>query len=430
MKVLMFGWEFPPISSGGLGTACEGLTKGLNKKGIAVTFVLPKSYNAENPGYLNIISTEDIERVGSNIKVIKIDSPLQAYTNASSYNNSIKNAESLFYFGKKRSNNTPIYGENLFDEVERYAQKSRIVAQHEDFDVIHAHDWMTYRAGINAKQEKNKPLVIHVHATEFDRTGGNPNLAVYNIEREGMHAADKIIAVSNFTKNKIVEHYGVPESKITVVHNAVDLKKNEASDNQSFYSGNTTKNKMGNEKVVLFLGRVTLQKGPDYFLYAAKKALEFDPDIKFVISGTGDMMPFIIEKAAELGISKNVLFTGFLSGEDVDKAYRMADLYVMPSVSEPFGITPLEAMRNGVPALISKQSGVSEVLHNCLKVDFWDINETANKMIAALNYGSLHKSLKDNGTEEVMKFSWENSAEKCINVYNNAINGMSSGFAG
>jgi glycosyltransferase involved in cell wall biosynthesis len=299
-----------------------------------------------------------------------------------------------------------IYGKNLFQEVERYAKKAELIAQSEDYDVIHAHDWMTYKAGMRAKMISKKPLVVHVHATEFDRTGGlGVNQAVYDIEREGMHAADAIVAVSKFTKDKIVEHYGVTPDKIHVVHNAVEQRDiNEL--------------KKKGDKIVLFLGRITLQKGPDYFLYAAKRALEADPHIKFVIAGKGDMSPFIIEKAAELGISDKILFAGFLRGPDIDRAYRMADLYVMPSVSEPFGITPLESMSNGTPVLISKQSGVSEVISNCLKVDFWDVDDIANKMVSVLRYDILQESLTENGHFEVKKFNWDDSARKCISVYN------------
>ncbi len=428
MKVLMLGWEFPPHSSGGLGTACQGLTKGLSHKGAAITFVLPKYYGP-NPNYLNIVSTDSIEL--KNVKFKTVNSTLRPYQTPGTYQDEMKK---ILFMGKS-SKQSAIYGNDLFDEVNRYSQRTRIIAQNEDFDIIHAHDWMTFKAGINAKKEKNVPLVVHVHATEFDRTGGHPNQYVYDIEREGMHHADSIIAVSNFTKQKIIENYGIAPSKVKVVHNAVEFnddKSNSNSNDSRYLKSSTNPNHHANkfnvgmteprDKKVLFLGRVTLQKGPDYFLYAAKKVLDVDPHVKFIVAGTGDMMPFMIEKAASLGISKDVLFAGFLSGEEVDRAYKMADLYVMPSVSEPFGITPLEAMRNSVPVLISKQSGVSEVLSNCLKVDFWDIDDTANKIIAALNYGSMHTMLKENGNDEVKKMSWDNSADKCIEVYNELLN--------
>ena len=304
-----------------------------------------------------------------------------------------------------------MYGASLFEEVYKYSEVAKDIALSEDFDIIHCHDWMTFQAGINAKKIKNKPLVVHVHSTEFDRTGGNGvNQHVYDIERYGMEYADFVIAVSNFTKNKIIKHYGINPEKIGVVHNAIELKDDAVFEIKKY------------EKVVLFLGRITLQKGPDYFLYAAKKVLDYDPDVKFIIVGSGDMERFIIEKAAELGISKNVLFAGFLQGNEVSKAYKMADLYVMPSVSEPFGITALESIRNGTPVLMSKQSGVSEVIKHCLKADFWDVDDIANKILAALHYKALHQTLKEHGSLEIKKFNWDEPAKKCINIYNKLIN--------
>jgi len=299
-----------------------------------------------------------------------------------------------------------MYGGNLFSEVKRYAQKAQQIAEEQEHDIIHAHDWMTYQAGYAAKKISGKPLVLHIHATEFDRTGGNGlHPFVHQIEREGFENADKIIAVSRFTKRKLVEKYNVNPDKIEVVHNAVELTPQPVRKER-------TKN-------VLFLGRVTLQKGPDYFISAAKRVLELRKDVTFIMAGSGDMQRSQIEKAAELGIGDKILFTGFLRGKDVDKAYQMADLYVMPSVSEPFGITPLESLNNNVPVLISKQSGVSEVLHHCLKVDFWDIDEMASKIISVLDNDILWKSLRKNGAKEVSKFSWNEPASKCVNVYDN-----------
>ena len=395
MKVLMFGWEFPPLSSGGLGTACYGLTKGLSNKGVEITFVLPYSFDTEDADFVKLVSA-------GNIKIKKIASALQPYMSSEEYKRSL---------GKKQK--PRIYGSTLFEEVHRYTLAAEKIAEEEEFVIIHCHDWMTFGAGVRAKRKKNKPLVLHVHSTELDRTGGHHvNQYVYDLERYGMHKADKIIAVSNFTKNKIVTHYGVPAEKIRVVHNAVDFS-------QHYYDESFEIKKT--DKVVLFLGRVTLQKGPDYFVYAAKKVLEHEKNVKFIIAGSGDMEPFIVEKAAELGISSNILFAGFLSQNDVDRAYKMADVYVMPSVSEPFGITTLEAMKNKAPVIVSKQSGVSEVIKHCLKVDFWDINEMSNKIIALLRYKPLHETLKESGYFEVKKFNWDIPAEKCINVYNELI---------
>ena len=394
MKVLMFGWEFPPLSSGGLGTACYGLTKSLSKKGVDITFVLPYSGDID-ADFLKIIPA-------GNVKIRKISAFLQPYMSPQEYKKSL---------GKKQS--PKIYGSTLFEEVARYTLAAEKIAEEEDFDIIHCHDWMTFGAGISAKKKKNKPLVLHVHATEHDRTGGHAvNQHVYDLERHGMHKADKVIAVSNFTKTKIMDHYGLPSEKIRVVHNAVDFS-------QHYYDEEFGIKKT--DRIVLFLGRITLQKGPDYFVQAAKKVLGHEKNVKFVIAGSGDMEPFIIEKAAELGIADKVLFAGFLNNDDVERAYKMADIYVMPSVSEPFGITALEAMKYKTPSIVSKQSGVSEVVRHCLKVDFWDVDEMSSKIIALLRYKPLHETLKEDGYTEVKRFSWDTPAEKCIQVYNELI---------
>ncbi len=390
MKVLMFGWEFPPISSGGLGTACHGLVKGLSRKNIEVTLVLP-DYPEGKKGNVKIISA-------STIKIRKIKSILMPYLTSKSYSET------------RQKSGSKIYGKTLFQEVNRYAEAAKRIAMEEDFDIIHCHDWMTFKAGINAKKIKKKPMVAHVHATEFDRTGGNGiNGYVYKIEKEGMDFADSIAAVSNYTKNKIMANYGIPSGKINVIHNAVEFEHR---------IGNKGFGIKKSRKVVLFLGRLTLQKGPDYFIYAAKKVLEHEKDAIFVIAGNGDMEHFIINKVAEMGISDKVLFSGFLQGEDLEMAYKMADVYVMTSVSEPFGITPLEAMSNNVPVIISRNSGVSEVVRHCLLVDFWDIEDISSKIISVLRYSPLHESLRENGNNEIKKLGWDIPAQKCIDVYN------------
>ena len=392
----MFGWEFPPLHSGGLGTACFGLTRGLYNNGVEVNFVMPRVPKSIQGEFVNLVSATP-----DNVNVVTIESPLQGYMTQEEYALTIN----PFSDGK-----ASLYGKNLFEEVRRYSLLAARLGREVEHDVIHAHDWMTYQAALAAKEESGKPLVVHVHATEFDRTGGNGiHQFVYDIERRGMHEADQIIAVSQFTKNKIVEHYGVAEDKITVVHNAVDFNDHKFN-----------KEEMGlgkDGKVVLFLGRITLQKGPDYFIHTARRVLDYMQDVTFVMAGSGDMQARMIEEAAALGIADKILFTGFLRGKDVDKAYQMADLYVMPSVSEPFGITPLEAMRNNVPVLISKQSGVSEVVGHALKTNFWDVNEMASQIISVLEYKELYTELKQNGSREVLKFSWDEPALKCKDVY-------------
>jgi glycosyltransferase involved in cell wall biosynthesis len=398
----MFGWEFPPYASGGLGTACYGLTKGLVKNNLKVIFVMPRLPKGAKADFVKLIAANNKDDL--NIK--EVSTIVQAYMTPDEYE------EKLFtLFANNQLGTINMYGKNLFAEVMRYSENAKRIALSEDFDIIHAHDWMTYKAGIMAKKVSNKKLVVHVHATEFDRTGGNGvNQYVYDLEKEGMHAADSVIAVSNFTKEKIINHYGVPAEKIHVVHNAVE-QTNHTFNKEDFGIKK-------NNKVILFLGRVTLQKGPDYFIETAKKVLEVEPNVTFIVAGTGDMTNRIIERAASLGIADKVLFTGFLTGPEIDKAYQMADVYLMPSVSEPFGITPLESMRNKTPVIISKQSGVSEVIQNCLKADFWDINRMANQIVGMLRYPEVHKSLQEEGFKEIQKISWDEPARKCIDIYN------------
>jgi len=302
------------------------------------------------------------------------------------------------------------YSGDMYMEVHRYAAAAVRLSFQEEFDVVHAHDWMTYPAGIAVSAVSGKPLIVHVHSTEFDRSGENVNQMIYDLERRGMHAASRIITVSHLTRNIIISRYGVVGEKVEVIYNGVDRNGDES----------IPYNKLGirsDEKIVLFLGRITMQKGPEYFLMAARKVLEEMENVKFVMAGTGDMMGRIIEMAANMGIGNKVLFTGFLRGEDVRKVYEMADLYVMPSVSEPFGIAPLEALNYDVPVLISKQSGVAEVLTHVLKVDFWDIGEMANKIIAVLKYPPLQLTLREHGNFEVRKLRWSDAARKCLKVY-------------
>jgi glycogen synthase len=397
----MFGWEFPPHNKGGLGTACLGLTKALSEKDKEVILVIPKGGKSENSDHLNLIVTENLYIGNDKIKYVKIDSLMHAYISTNEYEDEYAK---LFYNDSKNPK-LDIYGKDLFKEVQRYGEKAKIIAQFEDFEVIHCHDWMTFKAGKAAKEVSGKPLVVHVHATEFDRTGGHPNQAVYDIEREGMHVADKIIAVSNYTKDMICKHYDINSEKVEVVHNGINTDNEQEMLIEK------------QENVVLFLGRMTLQKGPDYFIEAANKVLDLEPNTKFIMAGTGDMYPKMIEKAAELNIGHKILFTGHLKGDEVNKAYQMAKLYVMPSVSEPFGLTALESIKNNTPVMISNQSGVSEVLTNALKADFWDVDEMVNKMVSAIRYPALGETIVEQGNHEIKGISWNKAADKCINVY-------------
>ncbi len=432
----MLGWEFPPFISGGLGTACYGLTKAMDQLDMKVTFVLPKMVENRYATHVRLLSPFSLLSEGGgagkllgrealkNVQFRELDSPLKPYLTAEGYQQVIE--ETLLEKQRRlggisgadkfveMSSGKCDYSGDMYSEVHRYAAIAAELAQREDFDVVHAHDWMTYPAAIVVAAMKNKPLVVHVHSTEFDRSGEHVNQMIYDIEREGMHAADKVIAVSYFTRNIIISRYGVSGDKVEVVHNGVDRN---GGGKWSLSESGIEKD----EKIVLFVGRITMQKGPEYFLGAAKKVLEVMDNVKFVMAGTGDMMYRAVEIAAELGIGSKVLFTGFLRGEAVQKIYRMADLFVMPSVSEPFGLVPLEALDNDVPVIISRQSGVSEVLTHALKVDFWDINDIANKVVAVLKYPPLQMMLRNYGNYEVRKLRWEDSAAKCARIYEEAM---------
>ena len=397
LRVLTFGWEWPPYNSGGLGTACEGLTRALLEKGLEIIFVLPKRFD------LQIDQPKIVFAEIENLLTRRVPSLLYPYVTSGAYKIALN----------ELGLNGCLYGNSLIEEAKLYAWRAKRIAREENFDLIHAHDWLSFLAGLMAKKTSGKPLIIHVHATEFDRTGGNSiNQEVYEIERLGMQRADKIIAVSNWTKNIIVNNYGVPPEKVSVVHNGVSDAARPAG-----VSGGLKRLKEAGNKIVLFVGRITLQKGPDYFVRVAKKVLEFEPKVYFMMVGAGDMLPQVMETAAYCGIADRVIFTGFLRGAELDEVYQAADLYVLPSVSEPFGITPLEALVQGTPVIVSKQSGVSEVLNHALKVDFWDIDEMTNKIVSVLRYPPLHKTLALQGQQEVGRITWPEAARKCLDIY-------------
>lgn len=424
----MLGWEFPPFITGGLGTACYGLTKAMDELGVEVIFVLPKIVESQYTTHVKLLTPAAKANPSSftlselkNVKFRTLDSPLQPYTTPDIYRQRIEETlrQKRKLHGSGITSASQImggmnYAGDMYAEIHRYAALVAELAKNEGFDIVHAHDWMTYPAGIVAAAISGKPLVVHVHSTEFDRSGEHVNQMIYNIERQGMERADRVVAVSHYTRSIIIGRYGISGDKVEVVHNGVERDNNNNNDNDWPL---TETGIQKDEKIVLFLGRITMQKGPEYFLMAAKKVLEVMDNVKFVMAGSGDLMHQTVEMAAGLGIGQKVLFTGFLRGEDVQRIYKMADLYVMPSVSEPFGIAPLEALNHDVPVIISKQSGVSEVLTHALKVDFWDVNEIANKIVAVLKYPPLQVTLRDYGGSEVRKLRWKDSAAKCIRIY-------------
>jgi glycogen synthase len=393
MKVLMFGWEFPPFNTGGLGTHCYHLTKALSKRHHQITFVMPRVGKDIKHDFLNVLQADEA-------KIIEIGCNLTPYIPSFD----IK-------FAPRGGKGEELYGRDLFSRVETYTKLALKAVKNESCDVIHSHDWMTFRAGALAKKAKGKPLVVTVHSTEYDRNPLTPNPWIMHAEWEGMYEADRIIAVSNYMKERIMEKYGVPEWKIDVIYNAVETSE--------FYGD---KIMFGmNERVVLFLGRLAMQKGPDNFLRAAKKVLEKEKNVRFLIVGTGHMMPQLINEAIGLGIAGNVTFTGYR--ESILECYKMADLYVMPSISEPFGITALEAMASGVPVIVSKQSGVSEVMRHAMKVDFWDIDSMADKMIGVLRYAPIKSEMVRNGGMEVSRLTWDSIAERTEGLYSRMAGG-------
>ena len=429
MRVLMFGWEFPPHIAGGLGTACYGIVKGLAHNGVQTMFVMPSASGDEDRSAADIInaseipvdvsSTMNVDDFLDKVQFVHIGTNMVPYLDPAEFHSlveedrkrqvrdfSIHYGQTYKFSGK--------YGSNLMEEVARYAMVGGTIAMtHKgEFDVIHAHDWLTYMAGIAAKRLSGKPLVVHVHATSFDRSSDNNiDTRVYDMEKRGMEAADRVITVSDQTRNIVMTKYGIDPSKVVTVHNAVDFSgRSEIQVERGV-----------KEKVVTFLGRITFQKGPEYFIEAAAKILKKCKNVRFVMAGSGDMMNRSIRQVARLGISDRFHFTGFLRGAEVQKMFALSDVYVMPSVSEPFGISPLEAMRSGVPSVISRQSGAAEVLKYAFKVDFWDVDAMADEIYALLQYPALADFASKYGYDEVNTLKWNNAAAKIKNVYESVI---------
>lgn len=484
MKILMFGWEFPPHISGGLGTACKGIVSGLMCiPDTKIIFCVPKLFGDES---FSDVTFAGANRYVKNIKVLKRKVRISASVkpeivavksdkkNGKTVATKISGADFIkietasllqpylqpgelehillkmninpsdTYFNKKgrlailqngvekiiepkytdleeyipeNYNFTGGYGKNLFTETRMYAEVAGKMASEYDFDVIHAHDWLTYRAAVAAQNITGKPLVVHVHATEYDRSGECVNPLVYNIEKEGFDNADAVITVSNFTRDIVIEKYKCNPDKVFTVYNAVDFKPDF-----------TSYTKPDNEKLITFLGRITYQKGPEYFLEAAYKVLQKVKNVRFVMAGNGDMFHKMILRAAQLGIADRFHFTDFLKTDEVRRLFAVSDVYVMPSVSEPFGIAPLEAVRSNVPVIISKQSGVTEVLTHAIKVDYWDIDAIADAMYALIKYPSLKNFFMRTGKEEIYKLKWVNCASQIKKVYNFVINKITPEF--
>ena len=426
----MFGWEFPPHIAGGLGTACYGMTRGLARNGVEVVFVMPRAYGDEDQRFVRVVNASDVETIGTRdhefseellekVSFIHIDSNMLPYISPEEYaayhDEFVRSGRTHEWTDvwKQRYTFSGKYGANLMEEVARYAMVAAQVAKDLEgqFDVIHAHDWLTYFAGIAAKRVSGKPLVVHMHATEFDRSGENVNRRVYAIEKAGMQAADRVIAVSELTRRIVIGKYGILADKVVTVHNAVRFGESEEA----------APERAVKDKVVTFLGRITYQKGPDYFVEAAAKVLQRVSDVRFVMAGSGDLMNHVVRRVAQLGIADRFHFTGFLKGGEVQRMFRLSDVYVMPSVSEPFGISPLEAMRSGVPVIISRQSGVAEVLDYAIKVNYWDVDALADAIYGLLTYPALGRMFASKGLEEVTGLKWTNAAAKIKTVYETVV---------
>ncbi|MFV0390305.1 MAG: glycosyltransferase [Paludibacteraceae bacterium] len=412
MRALMFGWEFPPHILGGLGTASYGLVKGMSEQSdMNITFVIPRPHGDEDQSFAKIIGA-------CNVPVVWKENAREHVANRIGW---IMNPEEYFMlrngikydFRRIYTNDLGCidfsgrYPENLIEEISNYEAVASVLAHQLEFDVVHSHDWLTYPAGRFAKQISGKPLVVHVHATDFDRSRGKVNPTVYNIEKEGMDAADHIITVSNLTRRTVIEQYHQHPDKVTTVHNAVE----PLEDVDSFVK------LPRKDKVVTFLGRITMQKGPEYFVEAAHRVIQKTRHVRFVMAGSGDMMNAMIELVAKRGIADRFHFPGFLRGRAVHEMLAQSDVYIMPSVSEPFGISPLEAMQVGTPSIISYQSGCAEILTHVIKTDYWDIDAMADAIYSIVTYPSMYKSLHELGLEEVNNIKWYDAGLNVRAIY-------------
>lgn len=456
MKILMLGWEYPPHIAGGLGTACQGLTGALAEQGVSIHFVVPQLFGDERAPHM--LLTDQLRRAAPepddgegytagrrhpSFETTRIPAFLQPYWSPQHFREAVKASTqvssrpqtqvrkedkvakalidgevygvdlitALYREDFYPELSTPVagrYSDDIFREVERFTGNVLTRLSSEDFDVIHAHDWMTFPAGVALAELTGKPLVVHVHSLEHDRSGLFVNEQIDQIERFGIAAAEKAIVVSHYTRKILEQHHGIAPSKISVIHNGV-YPRQAVQDYKL--------RKTWPRHVVLFLGRLTFQKGPGYFIEVASRVIPHVPDVLFVMAGSGDMFPGLVERVEELQLQNHFLFPGFIQGEELEEMFSIADLYVMPSVSEPFGISALEAISFDTPVLISKQSGVAEVLDHALKADFWDTERMADMIINALIHEELRRELVCRAREEVKKLHWDAAAQKTIAVY-------------
>jgi glycosyltransferase involved in cell wall biosynthesis len=404
MRILMLGWELPPHNSGGLGVACYQVCKALAKRGADIEFVLP--YRADHDIDFMTVTAAHPQGVEA---VLKSGIAYDSYK---------------YVF---RDGHAEVH--DIYSQVHMYEAAVADLARGRSFDIIHAHDWLTFRAALRAKQLLNCPIVLHVHSIERDRAGGGPgNPLCREIESLAFLLADRIVAVSEHTKRMIIEDYDIPEDKIAVVHNSIDPEMFAPLDGDNTYKYLAAMRARG-YRVVVAVSRLTVQKGLPNLLHAAREVVQRAPKTLFVIVGSGEQYFELLSLSADLGIAKNVLFTGFQRGKAWRDAYAIADLFVMPSISEPFGLTALEAVGYGTPALITRQSGVAEVLRNALKVDFWDINEMADKITAVVQNDALRDTLHDTSYQEYTRLNWNEAADKLLGIYDQHLAGAGAGAA-
>jgi glycosyltransferase involved in cell wall biosynthesis len=390
----MLGWELPPNNSGGLGVACYQLCESLSRKDIDLEFVLPyHTASKEGPEFMKLTAARPV----GVMEILKSGIAYDSY-------------KYIYHDGKEEWH-------DIFSQAAMYEHAVEQLVGRTQFDIVHAHDWLTFRAALRLKMRTNVPIILHVHSIESDRAGGHRgNPLVHEIEATAFQMADRILAVSDYTRKAIAREYDIPLDKIEVVHNSIDPTTIAPLDGDNTYRYLSGLKAQG-YKVVTNIGRLTVQKGLPNMLRAAQLVVQKAPKTMFVIVGSGDQYEELIELSADLGIGKNVIFTGFQRGKAWRDAFAIADLFVMPSVSEPFGLTPLEAAVYGTPSLISKQSGVAEIFRNCLRVDFWDINEMANQMLAAVTSEPLQQQLAEYAEAEASSLSWGRAADKVYDIY-------------
>jgi hypothetical protein len=424
----MLGWEFPPLFSGGLGIATHGIVKALSPH-VSIRLIIPNSAPVEGLSAVNItglnrVTLQELSREQSEFdyssmisEVHRIPLAVSPYhymnqvieKSSEERSHEITTQENAIHTIREMFSDKDIYGINIMRKVHLFACLSEEIAADGDFDVIHAHDWITFPAGSRIKTRTGKPLVLHVHALETDRAGETSRNEIYSLEKDAMLFADRIVTVSQFTKDQMVKHYQVSPDKISVVHNGIEPLEIQRKPH-------TLK-----DKIVVFLGRITHQKGPQFLLETAEKVCRFYPRVKFIVAGTGDQFSHLLETSAYKKLGRKFIFTGFLSRAKVNELLTMADVYFMPSVSEPFGLTALEAVQHHVPCVLSAQSGASEVIHAALKADFWDTDKYANYIYALLRHNALKQELSKNALEELNKLTWSHAAEKIMNVYKEVV---------